>query len=192
MNRSFSFPSTLVYFFLIFLIQTVSAQDNPKRFKSFGADFGYGKEFSDNVDYEIFLFAADWSRSFSKPIKKDFLAWYVQPQINLVKATNTPSNGLDYEFGVNLGIRNYIKVNEIFYLYQMLGSGPHYISAELERQAKGFIFSDNFAIGSFIHIKNKYFLKLQLGLRHISNANLKLPNRGVNSYILTIGFSGIK
>ena len=120
------------------------------------------------------------------------MGWYGQLQFNLVKATNTPAGKTDVEFGLNLGIRNHIRISRNFYLYQMLGSGPHYISAELDRQANGFIFSDNLAIGSYIHLSSKYFLNLQFGIRHISNANIKLPNRGVNSYIISVGISGIK
>ncbi len=135
---------------------------------------------------------ADFSFSFSQhPMKRDFVAWYMNPQFNLVKATNTKPNAWDVEGGVNLGIRNYVRVSEHFYLYQMLGSGPHFISARLDRQARGFIFSDNLDLGSFIQIYKNYFVNLQLGLRHISNASLKLPNRGVNSLLFMIGLSRV-
>jgi hypothetical protein len=100
---------------------------------------------------------------------------------------------LDYEFGLNGGIRNYIRVNPDLYFYQMLGSGPHYISAVLVKQANGFIFSDNLAIGIYKRInKNSLFLNLQFGIRHISNADLKFPNRGVNSFNILIGLGKIK
>ena len=167
------------------------AQEEPKHFKTIGGLTGYGKEFSDNVDYKTWFFMADISRSFSKPKKKVFLAWYAQPQFNLVKAHTTPKNAFDTEFGLNLGIRNYIRINPGFYFYQMLGSGPHYISADLERQATGFIFSDNLMLGSLIRLKKQVFLNLQFGVRHISNANINLPNRGVNSVIFMAGISGL-
>ncbi len=99
----------------------------------------------------------------------------------------------DYEFGLNGGLRNYIRVNPNFYFYQMLGSGPHYISAVLTKQANGFIFSDNLAVGIYKRInKNSLFLNLQLGIRHISNADLKMPNRGVNSFNILVGLGKIK
>jgi hypothetical protein len=187
MNRTF-----LLMCSLFALLPACSmAQEEPKHFKSIGGLSGYGKEFSDNVDYKTWFFMADISRSFRKPKKKVFLAWYAQPQFNLVKATNTPKNAFDSEFGLNLGIRNYIRVNPGFYFYQMLGSGPHYISADLERQATGFIFSDNLMLGSLIRLKKQVFLNLQFGIRHISNANINLPNRGVNSLIFMVGISGL-
>jgi hypothetical protein len=183
-----------IVFFLtqmLFLLLACSAGAQ-SRFEAHTLQYGYGKEFSDNVDYRMHMLAAELSRSFNKPKKNDFMGWYGQLQFNLVKATNTPAGKTDVEFGLNLGIRNHIRLSRNFYLYQMLGSGPHYISAELDRQANGFIFSDNLAIGSYIHLSSIYFLNLQFGIRHISNANIKLPNRGVNSYIISVGISGIK
>jgi hypothetical protein len=176
---------------VLFLLFSFSAAAQ-SRFEAHTLQYGYGKEFSDNVDYRMHMLVTELSRSFNKPRKNDFMGWYGQLQFNLVKATNTPAGKTDVEFGLNLGIRNHIRISRNFYLYQMLGSGPHYISAELDRQANGFIFSDNLAIGSYIHLSSKYFLNLQFGVRHISNANIKLPNRGVNSYIISVGISGIK
>ncbi|HEU4470256.1 MAG TPA: acyloxyacyl hydrolase [Flavisolibacter sp.] len=165
----------------------VQAQETePRRFKTSGAMVGFGNAFSDNTYYKIFYFAGDFSWSFSKPRKKDFLAWYAEPQVNPVR-TRRP---WDIEFGVNLGLRNYIKINEGLYLYQMIGAGPHYMSARLERQARGFIFSDNFAVGAFTKLNKKnLLLNLQFRMRHLSNANLKLPNRGINSYNFLVGLS---
>lgn len=161
-----------------------------QHFKSIGAVAGWGNSFSENTDYQVYYMMGDYSRSFKVPRKKDFLAWYAEPQFNLVKAGSTPRGGMDYEFGLNLGIRNYVKINDGFYFYQMLGSGPHYISAEVGRQANGFIFSDNLALGAFLRVNSRgLFLNLQYVQRHISNAGLKDPNGGVNSYNFVVGLS---
>jgi hypothetical protein len=171
---------------------TLKAQTAQGRFYSKGGLVGYGPSFSDNTTYNVFFFMGDYSQSWKKqPVKKDFTAWYAAPQFNLVKAFYKEENHHDIEFGVNLGFRNYIRISDNFYLYQQLGSGPHYITAKLERQATGFIFSDNLDLGSFIQLDNKLFLNLQFGIRHISNANLQLPNRGVNSYVFMAGLSGL-
>jgi hypothetical protein len=167
----------------------VQAQRPGTRLRTAGALTGFGNAFSDNTYYKIFYAAGDFSWSFHKPRKNDFAAWYFEPQFNLVH-TRRP---WDIEFGTNLGIRNYVRINSGLYLYQMLGSGPHYISAHLDRQATGFIFSDNLAVGAFTRISRKsLFLNLQFRMRHISNANLKLPNRGVNSYNFLVGLSRFK
>ena len=179
----------LILLFSCLLLSAASplhAQDSLRRFTSAGGITGYGNSFSKNTYYKVFYLAGDFSWSFHKPRKKDFAAWYFEPQFNLVHTLRP----LDFEFGANLGIRNYVKVNEGLYLYQMLGSGPHYISAQVQRQATGFIFSDNLAIGAYTRLNKKsLFLNLQFRIRHISNAGLKEPNGGVNSVNFLIGLS---
>jgi hypothetical protein len=178
-------------FSLIVALFVSSAAFGQSHFVSKGALVGFANTFSDNTDYKLALFMGEYARSFNKTRKTDFAGWYAQPQFNLVKATNTPEGSLDYEFGLNLGIRNFIECNPGWYLYQMLGSGPHFFSANLTRQARGFIFSDNLAFGSFIRLKKSCFLNVQAGIRHISNANIHLPNRGVNTYNIMLGLSGV-
>lgn len=192
MKQHFVVQATLILLLTTWNIPVV-AQQTPKRFQTRGMEVGRGNTFSDHTTYEMLMVMADLSYAFRKhPVKKDFVAWYCNPQFNFVRATNTQKNAIDVETGVNLGIRNYVKVSEHFYLYQMLGSGPHYFSARLDRQARGFIFSDNFALGSFIHLHKYYFLNLQFGIRHISNAGIHMPNKGVNSYIIMLGVSNLR
>lgn len=190
----------MVLAILFFICLKGIAQDrnnieSEKHFKTIGGLVGWGNSFSKNTYYQTYFFMADYSRSFKVPKKNDFAAWYAEPQFNLVRDTYTPKSEMnhDYEFGLNLGIRNYVKINDGFYFYQMLGSGPHFISAKVKRQASGFIFSDNLAIGSLIRLaQQNVLLNVQYVQRHISNANLKSPNGGVNSYNFTIGLSRIK
>jgi hypothetical protein len=180
---------------LLFFYSYINAQESTpaKRFKTIGGLVGWGNSFSENTDYQTYYIIGDYSSSFKVPKKKDFVAWYAEPQFNFVKAASTPEGSVDYEFGSNLGIRNYVKINDGFYFYQMLGSGPHYISAEVGRQANGFIFSDNLALGTLLRLNQKgLFLNFQYVQRHISNAGLKDPNGGVNSYNFVIGLSHIK
>lgn len=180
---------------LSIICSLVSAQDTtkPKLFKTIGGVIGWGNSMMKGTGYQIYYIVGDYSSSFKAPKKKDFLTWYAQPQFNLVKGDYTPEGSFDYEFGLNLGIRNYVKINEGFYFYQMLGSGPHYISAKVGRQASGFIFSDNLALGTLLRLNEKgWFLNFQYVQRHISNAGFKDPNGGVNSYNFVIGLSRVK
>ena len=137
-----------------------------------------------------FFFAGDFSWQFGKGERKKFLAFYLEPQFNLV-ATVKP---VDIEFGTNIGLRYYQQLSSTFLLYQMLGSGPHFITADLPRQAKGFIFSDNLAFGFFREIRSKkaLYLHFQFRVRHISNAGIKLPNAGVNTLNLLVGLSRLR
>jgi hypothetical protein len=183
---------------LLILFSKTKAQNaingtlNAQHFKTIGGLIGWGNSIS-NTGYQTYYILGDYSSSFKKaPAKKDFVAWYAEPQFNFVKADSTHKGSVDYEFGLNLGIRNYVKINEGFYFYQMLGSGPHYISAKVRRQASGFIFSDNLAIGTLFRLRKNLFLNFQYVQRHISNAGLKDPNGGVNSYNFVIGLSRIQ
>jgi hypothetical protein len=166
-----------------------------RHFQTLGGLMGWGNSFSKNTNYQVYYFITDYSKSFNVPRKKDFVAWYAEPQFNLVKSSYLPKDEVKhyYEFGLNLGIRNYMKISDGFYFYQMLGSGPHYISAPVKRQASGFIFSDNFALGALLQLpQENLMLNFQYVQRHISNANLKAPNGGVNFYNFVIGVSRVR
>src|SRR6476661_7959268 len=178
-----------IFSLLLFISGSAIAQHSPQKFKSAGAIVGYGHQINIETRYNPIFFAGDFSWQFGKEKKKNFLALYLEPQFNLV-ATVRP---LDIEFGSNIGLRYYEQLSPGLYLYQMLGSGPHYITADLPRQAKGFIFSDNLAFGVFRQLnKNKpLFLNLQFRVRHISNAGLKLPNSGVNTLNVLVGLSNL-
>ena len=184
--------SGLIVLFTTYKTQAQSLESNQgsHRFKTSGGLVGYGKSINTDTRYEPIYFSGDFSWSFNKiPRKRVFVAWYFEPQFNLV-LTPRP---VDIEFGANLGIRNYIKANDGLYFYQMLGSGPHYISAEVKRQANGFIFSDNLAIGAYTRVNKKgLFLNLQFRIRHLSNAELKQPNGGINMWNVLIGLSRIR
>jgi hypothetical protein len=179
----------MIFSLLLIICNTAMAQDSPQKFKSAGAIVGYGHQINIETKYNPIFFAGDLSWQFGKERRKHFLAFYLEPQFNLV-ATVRP---LDIEFGSNIGLRYYEQLSPGLYIYQMLGSGPHYITADLPRQAKGFIFSDNLAFGLFRQLnKNKpLFLNLQFRVRHISNAGLKLPNSGVNTLNILVGLSNL-
>jgi len=166
------------------------AQDSSFRFRTTGALLGVGHEINIDTKYIPIFFMGDFSWQFGKERRKDFLSFYMQPQFNLV-LTEKP---LDIEFGTNIGIRYHQKLSPGFYLYQMLGAGPHYITADLPRQARGFIFSDNLGIGFYKSVRRKdpLFLNVQFVVRHISNASLKQPNAGVNTLNLMLGLSKLR
>lgn len=71
--------------------------------------------------------------------------------------------------------------------YMALHAGPHYISGSIKRQKAGFIFSDNFALGLLLHLKNKLYLDIRPAFRHLSNAGFGLPNGGINTLQWGIG-----
>lgn len=90
-----------------------------------------------------------------------------------------------YEFGVNVGtlFRKHV-YKDVLNVYVSLSIGPHYVSGTPERQANGFIFSDNLFTGLNIKVFNNFYLDLRAGFRHISNAELMSPNGGLNDIMV--------
>lgn len=114
-----------------------------------------------------------------------------QPQLNFSRLesgdhTNKPPKGI--EFGVNAGI---LGRKTLFdgsaAVYALVSAGPHFVSKSPEYQASGFIFSDNIAIGLNQKLSHKMYFDLRFGYRHLSNAGLNRPNRGINNWIIGLG-----
>ncbi len=171
----------------LFVVHNIAAQDTTFRFKTTGALTGYGRQIQIGEKYQPIFFAADLVWQMGRGEKRNFFAFYLEPQFNLV-LTAKP---LDFEVGTNIGLRYFQKLSPGFYLYQMLGAGPHYMSATIPRQATGFLFSDNLGVGFLkkLNDKRSLFLNVQFFVRHLSNASLKKPNGGVNTLNLRIGLS---
>ncbi|HFA47531.1 MAG TPA: acyloxyacyl hydrolase [Bacteroidetes bacterium] len=118
--------------------------------------------------------------------KKNDLFVYLEPQ--LVWVHFSPKRKKEFEFGANLGLEYRLNLSGQTAIIAAVGSGPHYISAETPKQAKGFIFSDNFTLGLRQALGNSGTdLHLRARFRHISNANLKKPNNGIDSWFLIFG-----
>ena len=106
----------------------------------------------------------------------------VLPQVGFVfldhKTEFEVGLNIAFVFGFAIGDNNIFSIN--------LGSGPQYITADLERQATGYIFSDNLNF-SFRHKFNTMEAGITAGIRHISNAGFEEPNLGVEDIV--IGFT---
>ncbi len=122
--------------------------------------------------------------------KKDDLFIYLEPQ--LVWVHFSPKDKKEWEFGANLGFEYRHNFSDKTALSAAIGSGPHYITVETKQQAKGFIFSDNFTAGLHQKLGNSGLnLDLKCRFRHISNANLEQPNKGIDSWFVIAGVSKV-
>ena len=157
------------------------------------AGYGFEEQISSNADYQynvVFLGARYHYNIFRKnTFGIDFLA---EAQYNLTKYAYDvvwiPEVKNGFEFGVHPGIvflKNFWE--DELSIYAMVVIGPHYISGSLNRQVSGFIFSDNFIIGADFKLFKSWYFDLNVGYRHISNANLKLPNDGINNILVNGG-----
>jgi lipid A 3-O-deacylase len=73
--------------------------------------------------------------------------------------------------------------------YMMIAWGTHYIFAVTQKQANGFIFSDTRGAGFSFFLTKKSMVSVGYRWRHLSNADLKSPNRGINNHFGLIGYS---
>ncbi len=141
--------------------------------------------------YDVVLFQLQYTRALLPQEKTWGLDLVIQPQYNVTKfrkidALPVLTDG--FEFGVNVGLAIHKSIIENFLKMYLLASlGPHYVSGTPDRQAAGFIFSDNVFVGLDVKVFEKYHLDVRYGFRHISNAGLQQPNGGVNNLVISAG-----
>lgn len=73
--------------------------------------------------------------------------------------------------------------------YAFMGIGPAVIDTETERVAKGFTIIENLGIGISYEISNNLLFDIKPNFNHVSNAQIKLPNSGYNTFGIEIGLS---
>jgi hypothetical protein len=121
--------------------------------------------------------------------KRSNLFLHIEPQFNLV----IYGSRLDaFETGVNLGFTYNYLIAQKWIAFVGLGAGPHYLSKETSKLAKGFTFSDNFMLGIRKRVKIKqanYEIEFQTRFRHMSNAGLKQPTAGIDAFLFLFGIS---
>ena len=184
---------------LIFLSPKLLLSQEKKKFSQtkhkYGLSVGIGKNnglgFTNikiDRDYEVYLFQLQYNRSIIKN-KLWGIEALAQPQFNFASfktSARTITNTIELGANIALLIRlNLFKEN--FSLYGLIGSGPHLIASTPERQANGFIFSDNFFMGVNLRISDNVFLDIRAGKRHASNLNFQFPNNGINTFIVHFG-----
>ena len=192
---------TIVFtFFLVLFSATVVSQEKKHLRDSkhkIGFNVGLGKnnglgftDFKIDRDYDVYLF--QFQHYYSVYESK---LWGIeivsQPQLNFSKFRSledpkTVTNAI--EFGLNIGLLARLNFfNDTLSLYGLVSSGPHFISKAPQRQANGFIFSDNFFVGFNVRMSDNTFLDIRSGKRHMSNLNIQMPNGGINTFIINIG-----
>jgi hypothetical protein len=93
-----------------------------------------------------------------------------------------------HEIGFSAGtILSFSVINDFFNAYLLFSAGPHYSQKTPDRQISGFMFNSNANVGINIYMQSNLLFDLRTGFRHLSNANLKFPNRGINNLIISIG-----
>ena len=153
----------------------------------YGCAIGYGNQFAWNVpyQYDVWLYSFNYHYTLLGNPNRLSLEVAVQPQFNSASFYEVKQQQA-YELGMNVGLLLRRQLED-FSIYTMLGAGPHYVSNVPNRQASGFIFSDNLMIGGTYTFMPQVAFDCRLGVRHISNAGLKVPNGCINNSILQLG-----
>jgi Lipid A 3-O-deacylase (PagL) len=197
------FTSKLLLFLILSAsnLSSLKAQDSAdvkKRFieKGFllGAGYGLGSAYNlPEGKYIPVFFIGHFGMVLQKKekVRKDkaIFTMYFEPQVNPVFIKTKEFTKSELEFGVNVGFKHMYPLCKNIYSYILIGSGPHFFTASTSRQARGFIFSDNFGAGLYFFAGKKLAINLGFRLRHMSNANTRVPNHGINTYNYHLGIS---
>ena len=94
---------------------------------------------------------------------------------------------VEVEMGLNAVVEFSYLLGPEAALSFLLGSGPHFISVQTERQRNNYIFSDNFLL-EYRRRLGRHEIKIMGGLRHMSNAGFKEPNKGIDDVMVGVSF----
>ena len=149
---------------------------------------GYGRASIDEGSYKTLLLIAHIGADINRFIPalrhhRGVLSFFLEPQFNPVLTTS------ESEFGLGVGLQYAYPLTEWISPYFLLVTGPHYISADTTTQAEGYNFSSAAGVGLYISLTKNIAINCGYRYRHISNADLKLPNGGINSHIGLLGVS---
>lgn len=114
---------------------------------------------------------------------RGILTAFMEPQFNLVTGKDC-----DVEGGVAFGMKYRYPVTDVLSLYGLVSLGILYITVTTVDQVNGFNFADAVGVGVDYAVMPGVGLDLGFRLRHVSNANLRDPNNGSDTYMGTIGF----
>ena len=151
---------------------------------------GFGKGGFTEGSYEhialIWHLGFDLKRVFSRlEDNRGILTFIMEPEINPVISPT----GNDVEFGISFGLKYRYPFTQKLSGYVLGSVGPHYITVKSTDQANGFIFFNTVGAGFSFSLTEKTALSLEYRFRHISNADTKEPNVGIDSHVGAIGYS---
>lgn len=111
--------------------------------------------------------------------------WGAEPQYNLVWVADQQQ---DFELGVHFFLQPTFRLSERYEAFFILGIGPHYFSTQTVSQARGFIFAESMGLGGNAKVSRKGSIFASFRIRHLSNANMRMPNLGINTLNFHFGY----
>ncbi len=116
---------------------------------------------------------------FIKPTEPDYIA--------LREEFTKKKKLIEYILSTNLILRK--NIFQSHSVYVLVGFGPIIINERTERLAKGFAFAEIISLGFTTKVYNSLYFDIRGGYRHLSNADLKSPNSGINTASINLGFN---
>jgi lipid A 3-O-deacylase len=149
---------------------------------------GYGNASIDEGSYKTLLLIAHIGADINRFIPalrnhRGALSFFLEPQVNPALQQS------DIEFGLGIGLQYTYPLMELISPYFLLVTGPHYISVDTTTQSGGFNFATAAGVGFYVSLAKKIALNCGYRYRHVSNAELRQPNGGINSHIGLLGVS---
>jgi len=192
---------TAIYVFCHLCFQDINAQGLLKNAKyiEIGGLVGFGKpmdQFSvPEGSYNPTIFVGHFSMDLirQEKIRRLFPGRFLlvsEPQVNYVRIQSSPAKNA-WEFGLITLLQYMYPIGPRVHIYVVGGTGPFWFSAHTIEQKQGFIFCNYLGAGVYLFPFKNEKLAINIGFRarHMSNANLWMPNNGINSHLITIGFS---
>lgn len=195
-NDLLTISRSAILFIIFFLLTTNQVFSFNEYIKNKTKGIIIGSAFSnEKLDGDIHYMPIQFIYKFNFPVfnniynKRSNLFMHLEPQLNLV-IYGSQLNA--FETGVNLGFTYNYLITQNCIAFFGLGAGPHFISKETSKLAKGFTFSDNFMLGVRKKVKIKqsnYEIEFQSRFRHMSNAGIKQPTAGIDAFLFLFGIS---
>ena len=158
--------------------------------QEFGISTGYGKASIRNGPYEISPFILKWGLDL-KPLfeKQEFwannlLLLMVEPHIGFVYCPKKNA-----EIGINFLVKYGHFFTPVFVGFIEGGPGIIYITQHIREQETQCNFASQIGAGIRYLLGEKWAVDGEYRFRHVSNAGIKHPNRGIDSHIFLLGFS---
>ncbi len=112
------------------------------------------------------------------------IEFQLEPFLNVVTSPND-----NIEAGLTLLFKYAFPLGERFKPYIKFGAGPLYISQHTREQSTQFNFVDTAGVGFSWFIKKDLALSFEYRYRHLSNASIKHPNKGIDATSFLVGVS---
>lgn len=111
------------------------------------------------------------------------LTAFLEPQFNPVFGYDT-----SIEAGASIGLKYRYPLTNALSVYGLYSLGFLFLTADTVDQANGLNFANSVGAGINVKVMPGAALDLGFRFRHVSNADIREPNCGIDSYFGTIGF----